>query len=230
MIKILTYHVVDGKTLTAADIIAMNPPFKLEMLNSIATNITRDGNQIRVNDATVIQANVFGSNGVIHVIDTVLLSPDIVQTVIDSGRFKLLVTLLSVAGLVELFKGPGPFTLFAPTDAAFAALSQGTITDLLKPENRVKLIKVLTYYVIDGQALSAANITDMNPPFKLGMLNGITTSITENEDQIKINDGTLIQTDVIARNGVVHFLDRAFLPPDIVQIAIGDSTFGDWSC
>jgi transforming growth factor-beta-induced protein len=225
LIEILAYHIVDGRTLTAADIIAMNPPFKLEMLNEIATSITKDGNQIKVNNATVIQANVFGINGVIHVIDTVLLSPDILQTVIDSGRFEVLSNLLSVAGLAEILKGPGPLTLFAPTDAAFAALPPGTISNLLKPENKLKLIKLLTYYVVEGQALTAANITAMNPPFKLGMLNGITTSITKDGDQIKVNNGTVIQADVIARNGVVHFLDTALLPPDIVQIAIDDGRF-----
>lgn len=225
LMKILAYHVVDGRALTADDIIAMNPPFRLEMLSGISTDITKNGNQIKVNNATVIQANIFGSNGVIHVIDTVLLAPDIVQTVIDAGRFKLLITLLSASGLNQLFKGPGPFTLFAPTDAAFATLPPGTIADLLKPENKIKLIKVLTYYVVEGQALTVANITAMDPPFKLGMLNGITTSITKNEDQIKINEGTIIESDIFAANGIVHFLDRAFLPPNVVQIAINDGRF-----
>jgi transforming growth factor-beta-induced protein len=225
LVNILTYHVFGGRALTAANIIAMNPPFELEMLNGITTNITRDGNRINVNNATVIQANVFGNNGIIHALDTVLFPPDIFQTVSNDDRFKTLMTVLSAAALVGILKGPGPLTLFAPTDAAFNALPPGTIDDLLKPENRAKLIKILTYHVIDGNALTAANITAMKPPFKLDMLNSMATSITEDGVKIKVNDATVIQADVIASNGIIHVLDTVLLPPDIVQIAIDDGRF-----
>jgi transforming growth factor-beta-induced protein len=131
LIKILLYHVFTGKALTAADIIAMNPPFKLEMLNNIPTRISLDAGKVKVNNATVIVADVMATNGIIHALDTVLLPPDIVQTAIDDGRFKILVTALTAADLVAPLKGTGPFTVFAPTDDAFAKLPRGTITDLL---------------------------------------------------------------------------------------------------
>ncbi len=224
-IETLTYHVVSGRALTAANIIAMNPPFKLEMLNSIATSITRDGNRINVNNATVIQANIFGINGIIHALDNVLFPPDILQTASNDGRFKTLVTALSAAALGGVLQGLGPFTLFAPTDAAFDKLPPGTIADLLKPENRAKLIKILTYHVLDGIALTAANITALKPPFKLEMLNNIATSITEDGVKIKVNNATVIQVDVITSNGIIHVLDTVLLPPDIVQTAIDDGRF-----
>ncbi|CAF1141351.1 unnamed protein product [Adineta ricciae] len=212
LIKILTYHVFVGKALTAADIIAMKPPFQLEMMNNISTRITLDAGKVKVNSATVIVANVMASNGIIHALDTVLLPPDIVQTAIDDGRFKTLVTALTAADLVSLLKTPGPFTVFAPTDDAFAKLPPGTVTDLLKPENKPKLIKILSYHVVGKRALSAADIIAMNPPFKLEMLNGIPTTITLNGDKIKVNDATVIVADVITSNGIIHAIDTVLLP------------------
>jgi transforming growth factor-beta-induced protein len=212
LIKILTYHVIAGKAITAADIIAMNPPFKLKMLNGIDTDITKVGPSIKVNDATVIVADVMATNGIIHALDTVLLPPDIVDIAVADGRFKILVTALTAAGLVDTLKGNGPFTVFAPTDDAFAKLPPGTIADLLKPENKPKLIKILTYHVVGGRALTAADIIALNPPFKLIMLNGLDTDITKVGTSIKVNDATVIVADVIASNGVIHALDTVLLP------------------
>jgi transforming growth factor-beta-induced protein len=212
LIKILTYHVVAGKALTAADIIAMNPPFKLEMLNNISTRISLDAGKVKVNDATVIVADVMATNGIIHALDTVLLPPDIVETAIEDGRFKILVTALKAADLVAPLESPGPFTVFAPTDAAFAKLPPGTIDDLLKPENKPKLIKILTYHVVGGRALSAADIIAMNPPFRLEMLNGLSTRITLVGGKVKVNDATVIVADVITSNGIIHAIDTVLLP------------------
>jgi transforming growth factor-beta-induced protein len=212
LIKILTYHVLAGKALTAADIIAMNPPFRLEMMNNISTRINLVGGKVKVNDATVVVANVMASNGIIHALDTVLLPPDIVQTAIDDGRFKILVTALTAADLVAPLKGTGPFTVFAPTDDAFAKLPPGTLADLLKPENKPKLIKILTYHVVGGRALSAADILALKPPFKLEMLNGLSTTITVDGGKIKVNDATVIVANVIATNGIIHALDTVLLP------------------
>ena len=117
----------------------MRPPFKLPMLNGIATNITKVGASIKINNSTVIQADIMASNGIIHAIDTVLLPQDIVDTAVSDGRLKTLVTALKAAGLLPTLKGNGSFTVFAPTDAAFAKLPPGTINDLLKPENKPKL-------------------------------------------------------------------------------------------
>jgi transforming growth factor-beta-induced protein len=212
LIKLLTYHVVAGKAITAADIIAMNPPFELKMLNGFDTNITTEGSSIKVNDATVIVADVMATNGIIHALDTVLLLPDIVDIAVQDGRFKILVTALKAAGLVDTLKGKGPFTVFAPTDDAFAKLPPGTIDDLLKPENKPKLIKILTYHVTAGPALTKADILARNPPFKILMLNRLLTTISKDGDLIRVNDATVIVADIIAKNGVIHAIDMVLLP------------------
>ena len=137
---------------------------------------------------------------------------DIVQTAINDGRFKTLVTALTAADLVAVLKGTGPFTVFAPTDAAFAKLPPGVIDNLLKPENRPQLIKILTYHVVGGRALTSAEIIAMNPPFKLEMLNGISTTITEDQGKIKVNDATVIVANVMASNGIIHAIDTVLLP------------------
>lgn len=210
--EVLTYHVLGGRALKAADIIAMKPPFRLEMLDRFSTDITDPGNKIKINNASVIQADVMATNGVIHAIDTVLFPLDVIETAIADGRFRILTLAIAEAGLVPTLAGPGPFTVFAPTDNAFEKLPAGTIINLLKPENRPQLIKILTYHVVKGKALTAAQIIAMKPPFKLEMLNGLATNITESGGKIKVNDATVIVADLIAKNGIVHALDTVLLP------------------
>jgi transforming growth factor-beta-induced protein len=211
LIEILTYHVIAGKAITAADIIAMNPPFKLKMANGIDTDITRNGDNIKVNDATVIVADVMATNGIIHALDTVLLPPDIVDIAAADIRFKILVTALTAADLVTPLKGPGPFTVFAPTNAAFAKLPPGTLEDLLKPENKPLLTDLLAYHVVAGRALTAADINALNPPFKLEMANGLSTYISKDGDVIQVNDANVIVADIIGSNGVIHAIDTVLL-------------------
>ena len=225
LVNILTYHVVGGKAITAADIIAMRPPFKLPMLNGITTNITKVGANIKINNSTVTQADIMASNGVVHVIDTVLLPLDIVDTAISDGRFKTLVTALTAAGLVATLKGNGPLTVFAPTDAAFAKLPPDTLSFLLKPENKPRLINVLAYHVVDKQALTAADLLAMDPPFQLTMLNNAETTISQSEFTIKINDASVTQADILTLNGIIHAIDTVLLPPDIVDAIVSDSRF-----
>ncbi len=212
LIEILTYHVVGGKPLKAADILALNPPYELQMFNNISTQINVDVNKLVVDNALVIQADVLATNGIIHVIDTVLLPPDVVEIAITDGRFKTLVVALTAADLVAALKGPGPFTVFAPTDAAFAKLPPGTIDNLLKPENKPKLVQLLTYHVVAGRTLSAADIYALNPPFKLEMANGLSTNITEYVGDIQVNDATVIVANVFGTNGIIHAIDRVLLP------------------
>jgi len=212
LLKLLEFHAVVGKALTSAQIIAMNPPFKLQMANNLSTEITENGGRIKINNASVIQADVAATNGVIHAIDEVLFPPDVVQTAINDGRFKILVTALKAGDLVPALEGPGPFTVFAPTDAAFAKLPAGTVDDLLKPENKPKLIRVLTYHVVGGRALSSADILALNPPFKLEMLNGLSTQITVDAGKIKVNDATVIVANVTTSNGIIHAIDTVLLP------------------
>lgn len=132
---------------------------------------------------------------------------DIVDTAVGAGSFTTLVAAVQAAGLVETLKGEGPFTVFAPTDAAFAALPAGTVEDLLKPENKEKLVAVLTYHVIPGKVMS----TDLSEGLKAATVQGQEVTITLAGGP-KV-DGAVISTpDVAASNGVIHIIDSVILP------------------
>jgi uncharacterized surface protein with fasciclin (FAS1) repeats len=192
----------------------MNPPFQLQMLDNVPTTISEDEFNLQINDAAVIQADILTLNGVIHAIDTVLLPPDIVDIAVNDGRFRTLITALTAADLVTTLKGDGPFTVFAPTDDAFAKLPPGTIDDLLKPENKPKLINILTYHVVGGRAITAADIFKKFPPFQLEMLNGLATTIRLEGITVKINDADIVKFDIMALNGIIHVIDTVLLPSD----------------
>ena len=133
---------------------------------------------------------------------------DIVDTAVAAGSFTTLATALTAAGLVETLKGEGPFTVFAPTDAAFAALPAGTVEDLLKPENKDKLIAILTYHVIAGKVMS----TDLSEGLKAATVQGSEVTITL-EGGAKVNGATISTADIAATNGVIHVIDAVILPP-----------------
>jgi transforming growth factor-beta-induced protein len=215
--RILQYHVIANRNLTAAAIIALNPPVKLETLSGNAVTVTKDGPNLKVNDATVIIADVFATNGMIHAIDTVLMPPaelaDIVDTALNNGNFKTLVAALTAADLVTALRGAGPFTVFAPTDAAFDKLPAGTVIDLLKPENKAKLTRILQYHVIANRNLTAAAIIALNPPVKLETLSGNEVTVTKDGTNLKVNDATVIIADVFATNGMIHAIDTVLMPP-----------------
>jgi transforming growth factor-beta-induced protein len=158
---------------------------------------------------------------VIHVIDGVLLPPaedastsmdkkDIVDTAVADGRFKTLAAALTAAGLVDTLKGEGPFTVFAPTDDAFAALPAGTLDSLLKPENKQQLIDILTYHVVSGKVM-AADVTKLTEaPTVLGK----DISIKVQDGKVILNDKVqVILTDIETSNGVIHVIDGVLLPP-----------------
>ena len=134
---------------------------------------------------------------------------DIVDTAIGAGSFATLVAAVEAAGLVETLKGPGPFTVFAPTDAAFAALPAGTVEDLLKPENKDKLAAILTYHVVPGKVMS----TDLTEGMKAATVQGAEVTITL-EGGPKVNGATISGPDVEASNGVIHVIDAVILPPE----------------
>ena len=133
---------------------------------------------------------------------------DIVDTAVAAGNFTTLATALGAAGLVETLKGEGPFTVFAPTDAAFAALPAGTVEDLLKPENKDKLVAILTYHVIAGKVLS----TDLTEGMKAATVNGAEVTITL-DGGAKVNGAVISAADIVATNGVIHVIDSVILPP-----------------
>ena len=133
---------------------------------------------------------------------------DIVDTAVAAGSFTTLVTAVQAAGLVETLKGDGPFTVFAPTDAAFAALPAGTVEDLLKPENKEKLTAVLTYHVIAGKVMSG----DLSDGMQAATVNGAEVTITT-ADGAKVNGANITGADIEASNGVIHVIDAVILPP-----------------
>jgi uncharacterized surface protein with fasciclin (FAS1) repeats len=133
---------------------------------------------------------------------------DIVDTAVGAGNFTTLVAAVTAAGLVETLKGPGPFTVFAPTDAAFAALPAATVEDLLKPENKDKLVAVLTYHVVPGKVMS----TDLSEGLKAATVQGGEVTITL-DGGAKVNGATISTADIAATNGVIHVIDAVILPP-----------------
>lgn len=132
---------------------------------------------------------------------------DIVDTAVGAGNFTTLVAAVTAAGLVETLKGPGPFTVFAPTDAAFSALPAGTVEDLLKPENKDKLVAVLTYHVVPGKVMS----TDLSEGLKAKTVNGQEVTITL-EGGAKVDGAVISTADIEATNGVIHVIDSVILP------------------
>jgi len=135
---------------------------------------------------------------------------DIVDTAVAAGSFKTLAAALQAAGLVETLKGKGPFTVFAPTDAAFAKLPKGTVEDLLKPENKAKLTAILTYHVVPGNVMAAQVVTMNGADVKT--VNGQTVKIGVMGGKVTVNGANVVTTDVKASNGVIHVIDSVILP------------------
>ena len=132
---------------------------------------------------------------------------DIVDTAVGAGSFTALVAAVEAAGLVETLKGEGPFTVFAPTDDAFAALPEGTVDDLLKPENKDKLTAVLTYHVVPGKVMS----TDLSDGMKAATIQGGEVTIMT-EGGVTIDGANVVTPDVEATNGVIHVIDAVIMP------------------
>ena len=132
---------------------------------------------------------------------------DIVDTAVGAGTFTTLAAALTAAGLVETLKGEGPFTVFAPTDDAFAALPAGTVEDLLKPENKDKLTAILTYHVVPGKVMS----TDLTNGMKAATVNGAEVTIMT-EGGVMVNDAKVTTADIEASNGVIHVIDKVIMP------------------
>jgi uncharacterized surface protein with fasciclin (FAS1) repeats len=132
---------------------------------------------------------------------------DIVDTAV-AGKFNTLVAAVKAAGLVDTLKGPGPFTVFAPTDEAFAKLPAGALDDLLKPENKAKLQSVLTYHVVPGKVMSG-DVVKLN---SAKTAEGSTIKIKADSDGVMVNDAHVVKTDIGASNGVIHVIDKVILP------------------
>lgn len=135
-------------------------------------------------------------------------SADIVDVAVSAGQFNTLAAALEAAGLVETLKGEGPFTVFAPTDDAFARLPAGTVDHLLKPENRDELIAILTYHVVPGKVY-AADVVKLD---SATTVNGADVTIMAGSDGVTVDDANVVKTDIAASNGVIHVIDNVILP------------------
>lgn len=132
---------------------------------------------------------------------------DIVDTAVEAGSFTTLVAAVQAAGLVDTLKGEGPFTVFAPTDEAFAKLPAGTVEDLLKPENKDQLAAILTYHVVPGKVMS----TDLSEGLKAATVQGGEVTITL-EGGPKVNGASIVTPDIETSNGVIHVIDTVIMP------------------
>jgi transforming growth factor-beta-induced protein len=213
---ILLYHVVSGKVM-AADVTALTSA--TTVLGKDVT-VKVDMGNVYINDAQVVITDIATSNGVIHVINAVLLPPTeeaameekntIVDIAVADGRFTTLVAALTAAELVETLSGEGPFTVFAPTDDAFAALPAGTLDTLLLPESKQALTDILLYHVVSGKVMAADVVTLTSAPTVLGK----DVTITVKDGKVFLNDTVeVVITDIEASNGVIHVIDAVLLPP-----------------
>jgi transforming growth factor-beta-induced protein len=237
--NILLYHVVGAEVL-AADAIGLNGQ-DVETMSGKMFKVTVDGENVMINDAKVVATDIVGSNGVIHVIDSVILPPiegeemmeesrSIVDIAVEDGRFTTLVTALQEAELVEALQAEGPFTVFAPTDDAFAALPEGTVEGLLA--DKEALTNVLLYHVVDGKVM-AADVIDLDGQ-EVETLSGDKIMVALDGENVLINESKVIIPDIEASNGVIHVIDSVLLPPadeameenkTIVEIAVEDGRF-----
>ena len=135
---------------------------------------------------------------------------DIVDTAVEAGQFKTLAAALTAAGLVDTLKGAGPFTVFAPTDEAFAKLPAGTVENLLKPENKQQLTDILTYHVVAGKVM-AADVAGLD---EAKSVNGKMIDVEAAGGSVKVNGSNVTTADVAASNGVIHIIDTVILPPE----------------
>lgn len=203
---ILLHHVVSGEV-KASKAVKLTGA---KTLGGQRLDIDAGGARLSVDGAIVVKADVLASNGVIHVIDRVILPADktIVETAASAGSFSTLLAAAQAAGLAELLGSEGPFTVLAPTDEAFAKLPAGTVESLLKPENKAKLAGILKYHVIPGRvdansAVSAgAAATAQGGEVMFGIRDG----------RLVVNGAGVIGTDIDASNGVIHVIDTVLLP------------------
>jgi uncharacterized surface protein with fasciclin (FAS1) repeats len=203
---VLTYHVVPG-AFGSTDVAGLS---SAPTLNGKDVALSFDGTSVMVDEATVIAADVEASNGIIHVIDQVLLPEaiaDIVQVAKGAELFSTLLAAVEAAGLTDVLKGDGPFTVFAPTDDAFGAVDPDALNALLADTE--SLAAVLTYHVVPGEFMAS----DVLASTSLPTANGADAAISLDMDgNPRIDDAIIIGTDIGAKNGIIHIIDRVIFP------------------
>ena len=217
---ILLYHVYSGQVESSA----VTDGLSVEMENGDNASFTVTGNSVMIEGANVTTPDVMSSNGVIHIIDKVLMPPadlqDIPTVATSTGIHAALVGALAHANLVATLQGTGPFTVFAPTDAAFAAAGIN-LADFDTPEENATLSDILLYHVASGQ-VESSGVTD---GLSVEMVNGDNTTFSVSNGTVMIGDANVTTVDVMASNGVIHVIDKVLMPPadpaDIPTIATG---------
>jgi uncharacterized surface protein with fasciclin (FAS1) repeats len=198
---VLLYHVVPGKVM-ASDVVELTSA-KTALGQTLSINVSGG---VKIGSANVVQTDVETSNGVIHVIDTVLLpKKDIIEVARSAGSFSTLLAAIEAAGLTDVLRSDGPFTVFAPTDAAFGKLPEGTIEALLR--DKQKLTSILTYHVVPGKVLAADVVKLSEAKTLQGQSVRISTS-----SSVTVDNAHVTKTDIMATNGVIHVIDTVILP------------------
>lgn len=225
---ILLYHVAAGE-LRAKDVLS-----KSSIATAQGKSVSVDPKSVMINKSSIVKTDILATNGVAHEIDAVLLPPSdqsqdsmasapseldsvskemiatsksLTATLAAEPRFSILVAAVQAAGLAETLSSSGPFTVFAPSNKAFEALPAGTLESLLKPENKEKLKSILLYHVAAG-SLKAADVLQ-----KQSIATAQGKSVTINAAMVKVNSSSIIKTDILASNGIVHEIDAVLLPP-----------------
>lgn len=207
LIKVLKCHVISGKLMSKD----LKDGLSLTTLDGEKLNVSlmSDG-RFMVGDVHITTPDVVTSNGVIHIVDKVIL-PQIARklniTTIASANAKTLAAAVSAAGLAETLQGDGPFTVFAPTDSAFTTI-QKDVDNLLKPENKAQLAKVLTYHVVSGKLVAS----DLRDGQELTTVEGQKLKVSIKNGVVMVGNARVIATDVDASNGVIHVIDKVLLP------------------
>jgi uncharacterized surface protein with fasciclin (FAS1) repeats len=205
---VLKYHVVSGKAM-AADVVKQTG---WATLAGQRIDVKAADGKVMIDGATVTATDIQCSNGVIHVIDTVIMPStiDIVATAMQAGKFKTLCAAVEAAGLASTLQGEGPFTVFAPTDEAFAKLPAGTVESLLKPENKGQLTAILTYHVVPGRVFADKVVASKT----LKTVQGQEIAISLKDGKAMADKATIIKTDIDASNGVIHVIDTVLIPAE----------------
>jgi uncharacterized surface protein with fasciclin (FAS1) repeats len=202
--SVLLYHVVPGKVL-AADVVKLKTA-KTALGQSVQIDAAKG---VRLENANVVKTDIAASNGVIHVIDTVIMPKnDIIEAARAAGSFKTLLTAIEAAGLTDTLRGEGPFTVFAPTDEAFAKLPKETLAALLK--DKAKLTAILTYHVVAGKVMAA----DVVKLTEAKTVQGQSVKIAASGG-VMVDNAKVVKTDVPATNGIIHVIDAVLLPADV---------------
>ncbi len=208
LVDILTYHVVSGSVASTA----LSDGLTATALNGDDVTFTVNAAGVQVNDANVVTADVATTNGIIHVIDKVLMPPadlvDIPTVATGTGNHTSLVAALTQANLVGTLQGTGPFTVFAPTDAAFTAAGIDLSSFDTDAENAT-LVDILTYHVVSGSVASTA----LSDGQTATALNGDDVTFTVNAAGVQVNDANVVTADVAASNGIIHVIDKVLMPP-----------------